>query len=110
MGQPLNSELVDFFNSGLQLVSPSMEEPFTFPSGSTNPPYYANFAEEVFQEQLEGGGFKNIKGSTALIRNGELPNVPRIGEKLVKDSTVYRVLTVKSDLVSIELSLIDTNH
>lgn len=86
-----------------------MEEPFTYPSGSSNKPYYANFTEEVFQEEQIGGGFKNIKGSTALIRNNILPNVPKIGEKLVKDSIVYRILTVKSDLVSIELSLVDIN-
>jgi len=98
------SDITDFLTSGLQTIEPSYPETFTY-NGVI---YHGGlFRNEIFQEQLIGGGFKNVRGSTLEIRQAILPTVPVIGTTLVYNNVTYRILGITTRLVTWLLTLAD---
>ncbi len=105
MGSPLDSSFNDFFNSGMQAVEPILAEPFTY-SGSV---YYGIFSEEIYQDKLMGGGFRNVRGGKCVIRKSLMPTYPINGTILIKDNTKFRIEAVTSDTCTYTITLVDTS-
>jgi hypothetical protein len=105
----MSNDLAEFFDSGMNDLEKdsAYNEPFTYNSGS----YGGTFNNVMFQQSLTNGGFKNVYGSTLVVRKSRLTVQPKIGEFIfnVNTNTNLEIAGVENELTTYTITLIDKN-